>query len=300
MREAYQCRINLNAEQEVKFAENAGCSRWVYNRYLHQQMERSKQDLPLLSYQKCLEDLYQQIDQQVWLQSVDIQMLRFSLEYLMETYEQYLKDRLVTSKISCPSFQRKKDYPRFYFTCIQEGDLQQLKKELTVGNIGKVAIDIEKIPKEEVDRVMLIERQRGKYAISFDYRKSVFRKYLCLSQEICAEESLTHIKKTTARLQKMRRRLLRKHIDSQNYMKEAAKIKKLERHIQCQKRDLLHKESKEWVQKNDVIIVERTKVKQAHPIISDRDRKEFLRQLKYKSSRREAQVIILDKSKSSS
>lgn len=297
MRKNIQYRINLDAHQKARFAEIVGCSRWVYNHYLHEQMQRTQRGELMLPYRACLKDLEMQLHQYTWLQSADPYALQFSLRHLIKEYQVYVKKGYPQNQTDFPAFQKKKAYPKTYSTHICTRDFNVSKGELELPMLGTVKLDIKQAPIGEICDVTLTETKENEFFIAFNcdivHAKKV---YLHFSQQMVFGEMSAHIQRTTARLQKMQKKLLKKCAESQNYLKEERKIKKLERHIQNQKWDSLYKQSKKWVQKNDVIIVENRTAESKHKLVSDTDWAEFLRLLKQQSREHQKKLVILKNS----
>ncbi|GIN91518.1 hypothetical protein J6TS1_04140 [Siminovitchia terrae] len=92
---AYKFRIYPTKEQEILIAKTIGCSRFVYNHFLHRWNTAYAQTGKSLSYEVCSALLTQMKREEAtyWLKEVDSTALQSSLKNLADSFSRFFKKR---------------------------------------------------------------------------------------------------------------------------------------------------------------------------------------------------------------
>uniref|UniRef100_UPI0035E42F18 RNA-guided endonuclease TnpB family protein n=1 Tax=Siminovitchia terrae TaxID=1914933 RepID=UPI0035E42F18 len=143
---AYKFRIYPTKEQEIFIAKTIGCSRFVYNHFLHRWNTTYAKTGKGLSYEACSALLPQMKQEEAtcWLKEVDSTALQSSLKNLADSFSRFFK-----KQNHRPKFKSKKNPVQSYTTKNVNNSIElkekhvklpklkpRLAKQRTVGTTG--------------------------------------------------------------------------------------------------------------------------------------------------------------------
>jgi putative transposase len=297
-------RLEPNSEQRQRFAQFAGCCRFVFNQGLAARKATYEKDGTTLTYetQSKMLTAMKKADETVWLADVNAQVLQQALKDLDLAYR-YFFQRLKTGQApGFPKFKKKgkKDSFRFPQDVKVNGGRAYLPK------IGWVKYRDSR-PIEGVIKQATIKREGKHWFISFacevtlpapppvDIKEAkvvgidLGIKNFAVLSDGTEVENPRHLRRALSKLRKAQRHLSRKTKQSNAWKKHVAKITKLHVNVKNSRKDFAHKVSTAIVKNHDVIAVEDLNisgmVKNRHlsSAISDVGWGLFVNMLKYKT-----------------
>ena len=269
MNKAYKFRIMPNSEQQIMFAKTFGCVRFIYNRMLADKIkyyEETKQKLnnTPAQYKKEFE----------WLKEVDSLALANAQINLQTAYNNFFR----SSQIGFPKFKSKKSNHRSYTTNCVNNNIKLENGYLTLPKIGKVKIKQHRIVPFEykLKSVTVSQTPSGKYYVSilFEYENQVQqikpKTFLGLDysmhelykdsngNEACCSQ---YYRQAEKKLAKEQRKLSKMQKGSHNRNKQRLKVAKLHEKVANQRKDFLHKQSKQIANAYDCVCIENLNMK---------------------------------------
>jgi putative transposase len=158
---AYKFRIYPNAFQEVFITKTIGCSRFVFNHFLHQWNEAYTKTGNGLTYKACSAQLTQLKKQLGWLQEVDSIAVQSVLKHLADSYKRFFK-----KQNKAPRFKSKKNPVQSYTTKCTNHNIAVVGNKLKLPKLGLVRF----AKSREIDgRILSATIRRnpsGKYFVS--------------------------------------------------------------------------------------------------------------------------------------
>lgn len=311
MEKAYKFRIYPNKKQKEILAKTFGCCRFVYNHYLANKIALYKTSNTTLTYNQCCSDLTQLKKKLIWLKEVDKFSLQNSLKDLDNAYQKFFKEHA-----GFPKFKSKKTHKYSYRTSFSNNNIEFCNKHIKLPKLKMVKIRDKRIPQGRILNATISQEPSGKYYVSLcctDVEIKALEKTGSMIgldlgiKEFCATsdgekvENPRYLKKSLSKLAKLQRELSRKTKGGSNRNKVRIKVARQFEKISNQRKDFLQKLSTELIRNNDIICIEDLQVKNMiknHKLaqaISDVSWSEFVRQLKYKASWYNKQVIKVDK-----
>ena len=271
---AYKYRIYPTEEQKVFFAKAFGSVRFIYNVMLHDKIEH---------YEAHGEMLYntpaQYKKEHTFLKEVDSLALANAQLNLEKAYKNFFRE-LKKGNIDqgFPKF-KKKSYAQSYTTNNQNGTVSLVdNKYLNIPKL-KTLVRIKlhrQIPANAQIKSVTVERTAsGKFYASILVIECILP-LEPLSTKVAIDlglktfatlsngDSIPHpkyLRQSEDRLKRLQRALSRKVKGSKNYYKNKRLIAIQHEKISNQRKDFLHKRSKELINKNQVINIESLKVK---------------------------------------
>ena len=273
IKKAYKFRIYPTVSQKELIEKTLGCVRQVYNDFLSMCID---------SYQKNYEftikkyDLIKLLPEYKktfpYLKEVDSIALQQSVIHLYDAYINFFKHNS-----SFPKFKKKKnDYG--YTTMNINNSIRFIEDDIQIPKLGKVRIVKHRHINESFSFSMVSISRKGKYYyVSLmgeeewvDYEE-IIKKALDVNNSIGLDFSLEHLFVTSegehidapsfyedslTKLAKEQRKLSHMVKDSKNYLKQKQKINNLHNHITNQRKDFLHKVSRNITNKYDYVFVE--------------------------------------------
>jgi putative transposase len=263
MNKAFKYRIDPSAEQEILINKTFGCVRFVYNRMLanrKETYEQFKDDKEARKQQKYLlpADFKKEF---AWLKEVDSLALANAQLNLQTAYRNFFRDK----SVGFPKFKNKHHDKKSYTTNNQRGTIRLMdNKIIRLPKLKDVRIKLHRpLPKEAVIKSATISKTpTGKYYISVlvEYeanRKSVERtpetvlgldyssKSLFVDSQANKADYPKFYRQAEAKLKKAQRKLSKRKNGGKNREKQRLKVAKLHEKVANQRKDFLHKRSRE-------------------------------------------------------
>ncbi|NBG88393.1 RNA-guided endonuclease TnpB family protein [Isachenkonia alkalipeptolytica] len=264
MNRAFKFRIYPNAQQRNLIAKTFGCVRFVYNRMLSDRIEHYKStgkslyNTPAM-YKKEFE----------WLREVDSLALANAQLNLNKAYANFFRDK----SIGFPKFKSKKKNHKSYTTNRVNGNIRLENGVLVLPKLKAVKIKQHRqIPEDyTLKSVTISQTPSGKYYASMLYHceqeipvvePKVFlgldysMKELFISSEGIPAEYPRFYHQSLAKLQKEQRKLSKCQKGSQNRNKQRMKVARLHEKVRNQRKDFLHKLSRQITNAADRVCIE--------------------------------------------
>lgn len=272
MHKAFKFRIYPTEQQKLLFSKTFGCVRLVYNYYLSLKTKTYEESGKSLSYNKCAADLVALKKEKHFLSEVDSIALQQSLRHLDAAYKNFFRDK----KVGYPRFKSKKHHHFSYSTVCVNNNIRLENALLTLPKIGKVCIKQHRsIPDGYILKsVTGSQTASGKYfaSVLFDYEAdiksvepvnvigldfSMHDLFVSSEDDIHVDvDFLHHYRKALDRLAREQRVLSRRKKGSIRYHKQRRKTALLHEKIANQRKDYLHKLSRQIANAYDLVCVE--------------------------------------------
>ena len=306
---AYKFRIYPNNEQKIIFAKTFGCVRFIYNHMLADKIkyyEETKQKLnnTPAQYKKEYE----------WLKEVDSLALANAQLNLQTAYSNFFRD----PKIGFPKFKTKKSNHQSYTTNFVNGNISVDNGYIRLPKVGKVKIKQHRgIPSNyKLKSVTISQTPSGKYyaSILFEYENKVQKQipHTFLGLDFSMHELYKdsngkepkyprYYRQAEKRLEREQRKLSKMQKGSNNRNKQRIKVAKLHEKVANQRKDFLHKESRQIANAYDCICVENLNMKAMSQSlnfgksVADNGWGMFVSFLQYKLEKIGKQIIKVDK-----
>ncbi len=261
---AYRFRIYPNKEQQVLFAKTFGCVRFIYNRMLSDKIEH---------YNKTKEKLNntpaQYKEEYPWLKEVDSLALANAQMNLRDAYKNFFSD----PNTGFPKYKSKKASRQSYTTNYVNGNIRFEGEKLKLPKVGLVKIrQHREIPETfRLKSVTVSQTAGGKYYVSilYEYEEQVSKvkpkTFLGLDysmHELYVDsngkepEYPRYYRQAESRLKKEQRKLSLMQKGSKNRNKQREKVAKLHEKVANQRKDFLHKQSRQIANAYDCVCIE--------------------------------------------
>ena len=309
MNKAYKFRIYPNEEQRILFGKTFGCTRFIYNKMLGDKIkyyEETKQNLKNTPAQYKMEF--------EWLKEVDSLALANAQLNLQTAYDNFFRDK----KVGFPKFKAKYHNRDSYTTNLVNGNILLEDGHLKLPKIGQVKIKQHRqIPKDyDLKAVTVSKTPTDKYyaSILFDYEEQIelvkpenivgldfSMKELFVSSDEEFANYPRYYRRALEKLAKAQRKLSHCQKGSENRNKQRIKVAKLHEKVANQRKDFLHKISRQIANAYDVVCIEDLNMKgMAQALnfgksVSDNAFGMFSTFLKYKLEDQGKQLIKVDK-----
>ena len=273
IKRAYRFRIYPNYSQKQLIEKTLGCSRQVYNDFLSMCIESydTNKDFKIKKYDliKLLPEYKETFS---YLKEVDSIALQQTVIHLYDAYIKFFKHNA-----SFPKFKKKKD-DYGYTTMNINNSIRIEGNEIQIPKLGKIRIvNHRNIPESFIFSTISVSRKGRYYYVSligeeeyFDYEEYL-KEALDVNNSIGLDFSLSHLyvdsngnhvdmpkyyEDSLEKLAKEQRKLSRMNKGSTHYQKQLIKIQNLHEHIANQRKDFLHKLSRELANSYDYVFVE--------------------------------------------
>ena len=267
---AIKYRLEPTEEQKKFFEKNFGCCRLVFNLLLGDKIAYYQE------YGKMLHNTPAQYkDKYTFLREVDSLALTNAQINLETSFTNFFNN----PSSGFPKFKSKKHSRKSYTTNLVNGNIELYLDGIKLPKIGKVKGKIHRqaFPNwqlksvtisfesdcnyyasvlfeyiEKVEPILLKEEATEVNSIGLDYKSSGL--YMNNNGECC--DMPKYYERSEKHLGNLQRKLKNKKLDSQNYIKQQNKIRKLHKHISNQRKDFLHKESFEIANRWNNVCIE--------------------------------------------
>ncbi len=269
MNKAYKFRIYPNREQQALLSKTFGCVRFIYNRMLSDKIKHYEQ-----TKQKLNNTPAQYKAEFEWLKEVDSLSLANAQMNLQTAYNNFFRN----PKVGFPKFKSKKSKHRSYTTNYVNSNICIKNGYIKLPKIGLVKLKQHRvIPSDfKLKSVTVSQTPCGKYYVSvlFEYENQVqeqaLQTFLGLDysmhelykdsngNEPCYPRYYRQSEKKLAREQ---RKLSKMQKGSNNRNKQRIKVARLHEKVANQRKDFLHKQSRQIANAYDCVCVENLDMK---------------------------------------
>ena len=275
MNKAYKFRIYPNKEQYTMFAQTFGCVRLVYNYYLNKKITLYQSDKSKMSYTKCSNDMtaLKKTDEYIFLSDVDSIALQQSLRHLDTAFQNFFTNK----KIGFPKFKSKKNKKSYTTICVNN-NISVENGFLKLPKIGFVKMKQHRqIPEDyKIKSVTVSQTPSGKYYASIlcEYENQVqtaeLKDFLGLDfsmKELYKDSNGNepryprYYRQAEKRLKREQRKLSLMKKGSSNRNKQRIKVAKLHEKVANQRKDFLHKQSRQIANAYDCVCIENLDMK---------------------------------------
>ena len=318
MNKSYKFRLYPNEQQQILINKTFGCVRFVYNKMLAERKETYE------NHKDNKEELYKQKlptpakykSEFEWLKEVDSLALANAQMNLQSAYNNFFRDK----KVGFPKFKSKKRDKNTYTTNNVNNNIKIVDKKIKLPKLGFVNVKQHRqIPDNQTIKSCTISKTpTGKYYISIlvEFEQQVKQKEINIenilgldySQHELYVDSLDMIANYPKyyyimldKLKREQRKLSLCQKGSKNRNKQRIKVAKLHEKVANQRKDFLHKKSKELSDMYDAIIIEDLNMRTMSQClnlgkgVSDNGWGMFTVFLKYKLENEGKKLIKIDK-----
>jgi putative transposase len=274
MNKAYKYCLYPDKEQSEIINKTFGCVRFVYNRMLadrkekYEQYKDDKETLKKMKYTTPAD--YK--DEFVWLKEVDSLALANAQLNLNTAYKNFFRDK----SVGFPKFKNKHKDRKSYTTNNQRGTIRFIdSSHIRIPKLKDIKIKLHRrIPADcEIKSATISQSPAGKYYISIllEYDAEIesvtpdtdtvigldySSKELYVDSFGVPADYAKYYRKMEAKLKKEQRKLSKRIKGSKNRDKQRQKVAKLHEKVANQRKDFLHKQSRQIANAYDAVVVE--------------------------------------------
>lgn len=309
MNKAFKFRIYPTTEQEALLAKTFGCVRFVYNKMLSDRIKHYKETGKSLNNTPA-----QYKNEFEWLKEVDSLALANAQLNLNKAYKNFFREK----SVGFPKFKSRKSNHRSYTTNFVNGNIKLCEGDLTLPKLKAIKIKQHRMVPDDykLKSVTISKTPTGKYfaSILYEYEKQIelvkpekfvgldySMKELFITSEGISAEYLRYYRLSLEKLKKEQRKLSKCENGSNNKNKQRLKVAKLHEKVANQRKDFLHKTSKQITNAFDVVCIEDLNMKGMSQAlnfgksVSDNAFGSFVSMLDYKLKERGKQLVRIDK-----
>lgn len=266
---AYKFRIYPNQEQQILFAKTFGCVRFIYNHMLSDKIkyyEETKQKLNNTPAQYKTEF--------EWLKEVDSLALANAQMNLQTAYNNFFR----SPKVGFPKFKSKKSNRKSYTTNCVNGNISIENGHIKLPKIGLIKMKQHRlIPSEyKLKSVTVSQTPSGKYyaSVLFEYENQVQEQTpqtfigLDFSMHELYKDSNgnepcypRYYRQSEQKLKREQRKLSLMQKGAKNRDKQRIKVAKMHEKVANQRKDFLHKQSRQIANAYDCVCIENLDMK---------------------------------------
>lgn len=316
MNKAYKFRMYPNNEQKVMFAKTFGCVRYAYNHWLDRKISMYKDCKKSLSYTECAKELKElkSTNDGSFLKEIDSISLQQALRHLDTAFQNFFK----RPKVGFPHHKSKKQNYNRYSTICVNGNISVSDGYIRLPKVGVVKIKQHRdIPTDYVLKSATISQTSSdKYYVSilFEYECQISQKDV--SKSIGLDFSMKELyvdnngnkpayphyyRKAEKKLKRECRKLSLMKGGSKNRNKQRLKVAKLHEKVANQRKDFLHKQSRQIANAYDCVCIEDLNMRAMSQSlnfgksVSDNSWGMFTTFLKYKLEENGKRLVKVDK-----
>ena len=273
---AYKFRIYPDEEQKILFAKTFGCVRLVYNYWLNRKIRQYEENKTTVTYTACAREMAEmkKTEEYLFLQEVDSVSLQQSLRHLDTAFQNFFKQ----PGTGFPKFKSKKRNKNSYSTVCINGNIAVSDGYLKLPKVGQVKLKQHRsVPDEySLKSVTISQTSGGKYyaSILYEYENQIQEtepdKFLGLDFSMHGlyrdsngnEPEYPHYYRLAEKkLKREQRKLSLMEKGSSNRKKQRIKVSKLHEKVANQRKDFLHKQSRQIANEYDCVCVENLDMK---------------------------------------
>ena len=315
---AYKFRIYPNDAQKILFARTFGCVRMVYNHWLNRKIKQYEENKANVTYTVCAKEMAEmkKTEAYAFLREVDSIALQQSLRHLDTAFQNFFKQPTT----GFPRFKSKKRNKSSYSTICINGNITISNGYLKLPKIGQVRLKQHRaVPNGyRLKSVTVSQTPGGKYyaSILFQYEDQVQEKEKEMQRFLGLDFSMHELyrdsngnepaypryyRKAEKKLAREQRRLSKMQKGSNNRSKQRIKVAKLHEKVSNQRKDFLHKQSRQITNAYDCICIEDLDMKAMSrslnfgKSVSDNGWGMFTTFLKYKLEEQGKKLVKVDK-----
>ena len=269
MNKAYKFRIYPNAEQQIILAKTFGCVRFIYNQMLSDKINHYEE-----TKQKLNNTPAQYKSKFPWLKEVDSLALANAQMNLQTAYNSFFRN----PKIGFPKFKSKKSNRRSYTTNCVNGNISIDNGFLKLPKVGLVKLKQHRLilSNYKLKSVTISQTPSGKYyaSVLFEYENQIQKQELHdflgldfsmhgLYKDSNGNEPAypRYYRQAEERLKREQRKLSLMQKGSKNRSKQRIKVANLHEKVANQRKDFLHKQSRQIVNAYDCVCIENLDMK---------------------------------------
>lgn len=306
---AYKFRIYPSKEQRILLAKTFGSVRFVYNKMLEEKINhynntKEKLNVTPAKYKKEYE----------WLKEVDSLALANAQLNLQTAYNNFFRDK----NVGFPKFKSKRDNRLSYTTNLVNGNIKLQDGYIVLPKLKAIKIKQHRVvPAYYVLKSVTVSKTpSGKYFVSilFEYEENIVivepknfvgldfsMKELYMTSDGVSACYPSYYRLALEKLAKEQRKLSKMKKDSKNRGKQRLVVAKLHEKISNQRKDFLHKHSRQIANAYDCVCVEDLNMKDMSKAlnfgksVADNSFGAFRTMLDYKLLDQGKQLIKVDK-----
>ena len=269
MNKAYKFRIYPNAEQQIILTKTFGCVRFIYNQMLSDKIKHYEE-----TKQKLNNTPAQYKSKFPWLKEVDSLALANAQMNLQTAYNSFFRN----PKIGFPKFKSKKSNRRSYTTNCVNGNISIYNGFLKLPKVGLVKLKQHRLilSNYKLKSVTISQTPSGKYyaSVLFEYENQIQEQELHdflgldfsmhgLYKDSNGNEPAypRYYRQAEERLKREQRKLTLMQKGSKNRSKQRIKVANLHEKVANQRKDFLHKQSRQIVNAYDCVCIENLDMK---------------------------------------
>ena len=264
MNKAYKFRIYPNAEQQIILTKTFGCVRFIYNQMLSDKINYYEE-----TKQKLYNTPAQYKSEFPWLKEVDSLALANAQMNLQTAYNSFFRN----TKIGFPKFKSKKSNRRSYTTNCVNGNISIDNGFLKLPKVGLVKLKQHRLilSNYKLKSVTISQTPSGKYyaSVLFEYENQIQEQELHdflgldfsmhgLYKDSNGNEPAypRYYRQAEERLKREQRKLSLMQKGSKNRSKQRIKVANLHEKVANQRKDFLHKQSRQIANAYDCVCIE--------------------------------------------
>ena len=269
MNKAYKFRIYPNTEQQIILAKTFGCVRFIYNQMLSDKINHYEE-----TKQKLNNTPAQYKSKFPWLKEVDSLALANAQMNLQTAYNNFFRN----PKIGFPKFKSKKSNRRSYTTNCVNGNISIDNGFLKLPKVGLVKLKQHRLilSNYKLKSVTISQTPSGKYyaSVLFEYENQIQEQELHdflgldfsmhgLYKDSNGNEPAypRYYRQAEERLKREQRKLSLMQKGSKNRSKQRIKVANLHEKVANQRKDFLHKQSRQIANAYDCVCIENLDMK---------------------------------------
>lgn len=261
---AYKFRLYPNQEQQIMFAKTFGCARFVYNKMLSEKiayygLTKKTLNITPAKYK----------DEFPFLKEVDSLALANAQLNLDKAYKNFFRDK----SVGFPKYKSKHKSRQRYTTNNQNGSVRIENNKIKLPKIGFVKIKIHRnIPENSIIKSATVEKTpTDKYYVSVLVEYEETENIIDKSKAVGLDYSMTNFyvdsngnkanypkfyRNVQEKLAREQRKLSKMKLHSNNWYKQKKIVNKIHEKISNQRKDFLHKLSRQIANVCDIVCVE--------------------------------------------